>query len=192
MSRKTGTIPAAYFEDKYRADIDPWQFQTSAYERAKYQATIDALAKPRYGNALEVGCSIGVLTAMLAQRCDSLLAIDASETAIAKARQTSIPNAIFQVGTLPQDFPGGRYDLIVLSEVLYYFAQPDLEALAALCVDAVQPGGDMIVCHWLGETDYPLTGQAATDLFAQAVAVRLPRRVRLRHEEYLLERFSET
>lgn len=191
MSRKTDTIPAEYFEDKYRADIDPWQFRTSDYERGKYQATIGALGKPRFESVLEIGCSIGVLTALLAERCDAITAIDASATAIASARQASIANATFVVGTLPQDFPAGTYDLIVLSEVLYYFDADDLARVAALCCSALRQGGEMIACHWLGETDYPLTGGEAHDLFADAIAAKLPKRVVLEQEVYRLERFSE-
>ena len=66
MSRKTGTLPPEYFEEKYRADIDPWQFRTSNYEHEKYVATISALGQSRYISALEIGCSIGVLTELLA------------------------------------------------------------------------------------------------------------------------------
>jgi SAM-dependent methyltransferase len=190
MSRKTGTIPADYFEDKYRRDIDPWQFRSSDYEREKYQATIAALSRPRFADALELGCSIGVLTALLAERCDAITAIDASPTAIAAARELRIANATFQVATLPDDFPAGRFDLIVLSEVLYYFDEPDLQKIAALCAEALQPDGEIILCHWLGETDYPLTGESASDRFAEAVAVRLPKRAVLRNDVYRLERLS--
>jgi predicted TPR repeat methyltransferase len=190
MPRKTETIPAGYFDDRYRANIDPWQFRTSDYERAKYQATIEALGRPRFASALEIGCSIGVLTGLLASRCASITAIDASAIAIAAAREAGISNAMFQVGALPQDFPPGRFDLIVLSEVLYYFSEPDLRRVAMLCAESLLEGGEVIVCHWLGETDYPLTGRAASDLFAQAIAVRLPFRDILRNDVYRLERLS--
>jgi 2-polyprenyl-3-methyl-5-hydroxy-6-metoxy-1,4-benzoquinol methylase len=190
MSRKTETIPPHYFEAKYQSDIDPWQFRSSAYEREKYQATIGALGQARYANALEVGCSIGVLTVLLAQRCDALIAIDASETAIAAARKTDIANVEFRVGTLPRDFPGGSFELIMLSEVLYYFVEADLRQVAAQCTGALRPNGEIVLCHWLGETDYPLTGQAASDMFADAVALTLPVRKVVRDEVYRLERFS--
>jgi len=191
MSRKTETIPAAYFEDKYRSDIDPWRFRTSEYEREKYQATLGALTRPRYAGALEIGCSIGVLTALLAPRCDAITAIDASPTAIAAAREQAIANARFAVGVLPRDFPSGPFDLIVLSEVLYYFDTADLERVAMLCTAALSPGGEIILCHWLGETDYPLTGAFASECFASAVAIKLPARTRLRDDVYRLERSSE-
>ena len=51
---------AAYFEALYAADEDPWDFTTSAYERAKYDRTVAALGDRRFARGLEVGCSIGV------------------------------------------------------------------------------------------------------------------------------------
>jgi 2-polyprenyl-3-methyl-5-hydroxy-6-metoxy-1,4-benzoquinol methylase len=192
MSRKTETIPPQYFEDKYQSDIDPWQFRSSEYEQEKYRSTIGALGKARYVHALEVGCSIGVLTRLLAPRCDHITAIDASATAIAAAKQSAIANVTFQVGMLPQDFPMGPFDLIVLSEVMYYFVEADLRHVATLCSEALSPGGDIVLCHWLGETDYPLTGQAASDMFAEAISFKLPVRTRFRNEVYRLERFSAT
>jgi len=191
VSRRTETIAADYFEQKYRTDIDPWRFRSSGYELEKYQSTLAALGRPRFSQALEVGCSIGVLTAQLAPRCDRLVAIDASQTAIDAARAGDVPaNVTFDVATLPQQFPAGRFDLIVLSEVLYYFAPPDLVRVAQQCIDALQPDGEIIMCHWLGETDYPLTGLEASDRFATAVASRLPVRAIVNDAVYRLERMS--
>ena len=74
-------IRPEFFERLYAAEPDPWGFETSAYERAKYDATIAALPPGPISTALEVGCSIGVLTERLARRCDRLLAVDVSEAA---------------------------------------------------------------------------------------------------------------
>lgn len=183
------SLPPSYFETKYRADIDPWRFRTSPYEREKYKATTDGLSRPRYRRILEVGCAIGVLSALLSQRCDELVAVDGSETAIAEAARQKLPNVRFEVACLPDQFPVGSFDLIVLSEVLYYFDPADLRRLAEKCLSALDGGGEMILCHWLGETDYPLTGRQANDMFAEAIAKRRPTRVELHEDIYLLERF---
>lgn len=190
MSRKTDTIPATYFEQQYQADIDPWKFRTSDYERGKYAATINALSKPFYDRALEVGCSIGVLSGQLAERCGELIAIDASATAIAAAKASNLPNVSFEVRSLPDGFPDGRFDLIVLSEVLYYFSRSDLRRVAQSCVEALSPGGEIVLCHWLGETDYPLSGTEASDMFADAVIKQMSARSIVHDDVYRLERFS--
>jgi SAM-dependent methyltransferase len=188
--RAKGTIPPSYFEAKYRADIDPWGFRTSQYEQQKYQATIDALSRRRYQRALELGCGIGILSAKLAARCDRLLALDASETAIAEANRQNLANVDFDAACLPTDFPTGHFDLIVLSEFLYYFSATDLKVVAQRCVDALDQRGEMILCHWLGDTDNPLTGREASDLFAAFASARLPVRTTLNERGYRLERLS--
>jgi SAM-dependent methyltransferase len=180
----------SYFEEKFKEDIDPWRFRTSAYEREKYEATMDALSKPRYRSCLEVGCAIGVLSALLASRCDTLLAVDGAPTAIAEACLQNLPNVRFETAFLPDEFPQGAFDLIVLSEVLYYFDEKDLERLGDRCVDALGGQGEMILCHWLGETDYPLPGDRASDLFARLVARRQASRVIPHEGIYRLERLS--
>jgi trans-aconitate methyltransferase len=184
------SLPASYFESRYQADIDPWRFRTSDYEKQKYQATVGALTKHRYRRGLEIGCSIGVLTAMLADRCDHLLALDGSETAIREAEAKPLPNVRFEVAYVPQDFPAGSFDLIVLSEMLYYLSRPDLDDLARRCLAALAPDGEIIMCHWLGETNYPLTGDQASDLFIAAVRDSLPDRALLHRATYRLERLS--
>ena len=191
MSRREETIAAGWFDALYRSDPDPWQFRTSDYEREKYQATLGALRRPRFGQALEVGCAIGILTRHLAPRCDRLLAIDGSETALDAARRecASEANITFACRMVPDGFPAGRYDLIVLSEVLYYLAAADLTAVAERCCDALLPGGEIVLCHWLGETDYPLTGREASDLFGAVALRRSLERERLAEDAYLLERF---
>ena len=184
------SVPSSYFEEKFKADIDPWRFRTSTYEREKYLATVRALSKPQYIAALEVGCAIGVLSALLAPRCDRLIAVDGSPTAIEEAKQQDLPNVRFETAFLPGEFPRASYDLIVLSEVLYYFSESDLGRMADECLRSLKAGGDIILCHWLGETDYPLTGHQASDLFAAAVARQQPVRSILHEGIYRLERLT--
>jgi hypothetical protein len=72
------TLGPEYFEDVYAASEDPWGFTTRWYEERKYSLSLAMLPRRRYGDAFEPGCSIGVLTAMLASRCDRLLSCDVS------------------------------------------------------------------------------------------------------------------
>jgi len=188
--QQKNSLPASYFETKYKTDIDPWRFRTSDYEQGKYRATIGALTRAHYRRGLEVGCSIGVLTALLAPYCDHLVALDGSETAIAEAKRQELPNVTFEVRYLPEKFPQSPFELILLSEVLYYFSAADLGRVAQLCLEALEPGGEIILCHWLGETDYPLTGSEASELFAATVSPILPLRTILHDDVYRLERVS--
>ena len=172
MSRYTQSIPPDYFDALYSADPDPWRFETSEYEKAKYGATLAALPRERYASALEVGCSIGVLTTKLARRCDALLATDVVASALSLARRACAvqPHVRFALMRAPAEWPEERFDLIVLSEVAYYLDSTDLGLLASRVAETLLPSGDVALVHWLGKTHYPLTGDEAAEGFIAAIA----------------------
>ena len=88
------TLPGDYFDAMYQAASDPWGFEDRWYEQRKYAISLALLPERRYRNAFEPGCSIGVLTRMLAGRCDRLLSCDVAEAAVrAAARRTAGPAA---------------------------------------------------------------------------------------------------
>jgi SAM-dependent methyltransferase len=155
-------VPPRFFDELYADDPDPWEFATSAYERDKYRATIDALGGRRYAAAFEAGCSIGVLTVALADIADRLLAVDAAPAALeqARARTAGLSHVGVEQASLPEDWPAGPFDLVVLSEVAYYFDSPTLDHLLDAAIGSLGPGGDLIAVHWTGVTDYPLAGDA--------------------------------
>lgn len=162
-----------YFDALYAADPDPWRFETSGYEAAKYADTLNALPAARYTAAVEFGCSIGVLTEQLAARCDALLGVDIAPVALdrAAARCAAAPNVRFARLRVPDEMPAGRFDLIMLSEILYYFEMPTLARLADALLAASTPAGDLVLVHWLGPTpDYPQSGDSAVDAFIAATA----------------------
>ena len=190
MTKPKTSLAPAYFEAIYRRDPDPWGFRTSAYEAEKYAATLASLSAPRYGSALEVGCSIGVFTRQLAVRCDALTAIDASEAALDVARQDcrDLTNVTFGLAVVPDQFPQAPYDLIVLSEVLYYLSPEDLARLAEQCMETT--ASEVVLCHWLGETNYPLTGDEAATSFMAATLKRWPAQRGVRRGSYRLDRLT--
>ena len=174
MSRRTESIGAAYFSDLYARDPDPWRFATSPYEREKYAASLAALPPGRFPSALEVGCSIGVFTRSLAERCDALLALDVAQEALTQARANcSLPHVRFEERRIPEHWPPGRFDLIVLSEVLYYLVQDEVERVAVLARRALNPRGAILLVHYLGGTDYPLTGDEAAAAFIAAAGLAI-------------------
>lgn len=184
-----GSLPADYFEKLYATVPDPWGFATSDYEAGKYAATLAALPQPRYATALEVGCSIGVLTRMLAPRCDRLLALDVAEGALdaARARCAGQPGLEFRRMVVPGEWPAGQFDLILLSEVVYYLDRADVAQLVERVCEALRPGGEVILVHWTGPTDYPLSGDAAAEGFIADAGRRLTLLRQDRQERYRLD-----
>ena len=169
MSELRPTLKPEHFDALYAADPDPWNFAASSYEQDKYALTLNAMPKPRYRSALEVGCSIGVLTRLLALRCDTVLAVDAAQTPLVEARRrcADLPSVRFEQMFVPEHWPNGSFDLVLLSEVVYYLSREDVGRLAARAARSLSMGGSLILVHWTGSTDYPLSGDQAAALFIE-------------------------
>ena len=171
-SRDRPRVAPSFFEDLYQRSEDPWSFATSEYERRKYAHTLSSLGKPSFESALEIGCSIGVFTELLASVTEKLVAIDVSELALARARRRlhDRPGVRFARASFPEEMPTGRWDLIVCSEILYYL---DGDAFA-LAVDrlreCLEAGSTVLAVHWRAPTrTYPLLGDEVHDRLVAAL-----------------------
>lgn len=153
------SIGQSYFDRMYAKSEDPWRFRTRWYEERKRQITLAALPHERYQRALEIGCSIGVLTDLLAARCEQLLAVDISPAAVEQAQRLLGSRATVRTQDALADFPSGEFDLVVLSEVGYYWGATGLERALDSIRTSLTPHGVLIACHWRHPvSDYPLTG----------------------------------
>jgi SAM-dependent methyltransferase len=141
--------PVEHFERLARDSEDPWSYATSPYEQRKYRRTLDHLPE-RTGRTLELGCSIGVFTAMLAPRCDTLVAVDFSPTALARARRrlAGLDRVELLRRRLPEETPAGPFDTIVCAEILYYWSAPLVRAGLRRMEAALAPGGTLLAVHW--------------------------------------------
>ena len=170
-----GSLPPSFFDAIYAEAPDPWSFATSEYEAAKYAATIAALPRARYESALEIGCSIGVLTEQLATRCDRLFSIDVAERALNQARARCAHLPWVQLGLLqvPREFPDASFDLVVVSEVGYYWSASDLRLARDLIVEHLTPGGHVLLVHWTVEVaEYPISGDDVHTAFFERTGDR--------------------
>ena len=182
------TLGPGYFDAMYEAAPDPWGFEDRWYEQRKYAISLAQLPDRRYRRAFEPGCSIGVLTAMLAGRCDRLLSWDVAAGAVqAAARRTrDLPNVRVERRQIPHEWPEGRFDLIVFSEILYYLGDRDLEQALDYSVHALEPGGTLLAVHWRHPvTDYPRSGDDVHRVLAARPG--LARLVSHQEEDFLAE-----
>lgn len=135
--------PAKHFERLYRENPDPWGFANSPYEQQKYEATLAVLGTKHFQSALEVGCSIGILTSRLASRCDRLIGLDFAPSAVkaARARCAPYPGVRIEQMQVPRQWPEGSFDLILFSELLYFLDESDLMDTCANVLGSLLPGG---------------------------------------------------
>lgn len=187
------SLPPSYFSRIYRSGSDPWSFETSAYESRKYDLTLRSMPQESYRSAVEVGCSIGVLTARLALRCESLLGLDVSEIALERARRRcmDLPQVRFEAMRFPQQSPDDCFDLIVVSEVAYYWQQADLTLAADELAARHLSGGHLILVHFTEPVpDYPLTGDEVHEYWLTRPEWRSLRAER--HDRFRLDVFERT
>lgn len=186
----TSRLSANYFDDLYARHDDPWGFESRWYEQRKRDITMGSLPAKRYARAMEIGCSTGLLTARLADRCDDLLAVDVAAAAVERAGGRAPSGVRVEQRDVATDFPRGHYDLVVLSEVGYYFSASVLDALLREIEGSLAEDGTLIACHWRHPVDgYLLSGDAVHERIA---ARGLSRLVRHEEEDFVLEVFSRS
>ena len=156
------------FEDLYASSPDPWNFGESFYERRKRELTLALLPRERFGRVFEPGCSIGVLTAELARRADSVTAMDISARALELARQRigTDQRIGFRQGSIPEDWPEGSFDLVVLSEIGYFLTREQLRGTVRRAAAALGSDGVLVLCHWRHPMqDWPMDGDEVHEVF---------------------------
>ena len=168
----TARLSDAYFDRIYTESADPWRPQSRWDEQRKHAITLALLPYARYRHAFEPGCSIGVLTERLAQRCDHVTAPDVAVAALDAAQRRLVRagqrNAVTLLRTsLHQPWPANRYDLVVLSEVCYYLDPGVLRAVMDREVPQLVAGATVLAAHWRHPVaDYLMTGDRANDVIA--------------------------
>ena len=181
----------AHFDQLHRGDEDPWSVRTRWYERRKRELMVASLPRERYQRALELGCSIGETTAALARRCDEVVAVDHSPAAVASAtrRLADLGRVAVSRMRIPDDWPGGTFDLIVVSEIAYYLADDQWALTIERCLHSLRPGGQLVLCHWLGRSDdFAQTGIEAHAAFRRQSGLAVA--VEHREPEFVLEVFA--
>jgi SAM-dependent methyltransferase len=169
-------VSAHAFEARYRVDPDPWDYARSEYEQGKYSKTIGALSRARYAHAFEPACSVGELTARLAQHCDHLLATDVSPTAVELARDrcAEFQNVRIECEDLLTPLrENDSFDLLVLSEVGYYFEREELSKIAVRLGNSLVRSGELVAVHWLGHSpDHVLHGDEVHSVLLQTLPLK--------------------
>jgi SAM-dependent methyltransferase len=103
-----------------------------------------------------------------------LLATDIAPSAIdrARVRCAQSSNVLLACADLSSEIPEGPFDLIVFSEIGYYFTRDHLAALARQLTRTLDEGGQFVGVHWLGHSrDHVLHGDAVHQVLEETVGL---------------------
>lgn len=182
------TTSREFFERMYRTTQDPWSFASREYEKKRYETILSFVPHGRFRRAFEPGCSIGELTARLATRCGFVTAIDIAEAAVESARQRcrDLINVDVHQGSLLDDMPSDHFDLVVFSEIGYYFTRSQLIELATELSSRVDDGGQLLAVHWIGvSSDHILRGDSVHRILRKHLSME-----HLHHETHLADDYD--
>lgn len=178
-----------YFDALYSASEDPYALRQRWYEARKRALLLAALPQARYRRVYEPGCGIGELTLALSHRCDDLLASDFSAHAVTLARKRTEgrPNVRVEQHVLPADWPreGGRFDLIVLSEMGYFLDRNDMQRLARCCEETLEADGTLVACDW--RPDFAQRSLSTSDVHGALAALGLARLALHEEDDFVMQ-----
>ena len=130
------------FEQMYQDIDDPWGCYkgTSSLNNKIF---IEVLFEEGtvYRDILDIGCGLGGLTRLIHAKNGGgrVTGIDISETAISKARRLH-PHIQFECKNIMNDKLHGKYDLIILSEILWYILEK-IEEIVMKLAEALDKDG---------------------------------------------------
>jgi 2-polyprenyl-3-methyl-5-hydroxy-6-metoxy-1,4-benzoquinol methylase len=133
----------------YSGRITDCAFLDSAehYEHPRARWILDCVAA---GRLLEIGCGNGGMTRLLAEKVDSVIAVDVSKPSLEVVNELRLPNVRTAEALIEDYEPPYSFDWIVVSEVIEHLRRPG--AAIARCLKWLAPGGSLLVTtpngHW--------------------------------------------
>ena len=154
-----------WFEALYqRSAGDPWGLDWRPSQELRFAAMLEVVqaaraALPARPRVLDFGCGTGDFTARLAEWAaregGELLAVDASPSAVARARVRAgqVRFEAWDAAECAARAPEG-FDLLTCLEVLYYVAPPERAAFLASLARLLRPGGLALFSSMVGRGPY--------------------------------------
>lgn len=113
---------AEYFDSKYKKDEDPWNYESSAAEKMKYEFVTNLVKKlnPNLNAVLDVACSFGYLSNKLSNISEKVVGIDVSLNALIKATDKYKKSNIAFISAGAENIPlkDKSFDAVILCDGL--------------------------------------------------------------------------
>src|SRR6266566_2743895 len=125
QSAETSNANGCRFQSLLRGP-DPWHISHARFRDNVLRRRLKPFIRDK--SVLELGCGEGHLTQTIFSKARSVVGIDISDVAIARAKSLNLPNAIFESADFLQaSFEG--YDVIAAIECVYYLSLEEQGAL---------------------------------------------------------------
>jgi tellurite methyltransferase len=139
----------AFFDNQFQQQVRDQDFKLNPFE-------LTALPHLR-GHVLDFGCGMGNLAIAAAKRGCSVLALDASRSAISHLRQRALDEAL-AVQAIEADLRhheiGEEFDCVVSIGLLMFFDCATAERVLAMLQSRVRPGGIAVINVLIEGTTY--------------------------------------
>ena len=178
-----GVSTVADFERRYRDDPDPWRFASSPYEQRRYDVTVACLPAAAVPAGLRTRhAAVGELTRRLAGALRPARRLGRRADGGGDGASGDWPRPptwSCEAAAIPGDWPAGTFDLVVFSEIGYYFdARRAAPTSSTGRWRSLDPGGTLIAMHWLGHSaDHVLHGDEVHAALGRGVRPRSRRRL---------------
>lgn len=158
-----GTSLPHHFEDIHSAGHEPWSFSERGVETLRHERLTDLVSSLAPRRLLDLGCSLGQMTARLATLPTNVYAMDVSPTAVRRARErlrdaAAVPVPGFVSGDATQlPFGAQTFDVILASDGLYSW-QLDIDDRATALGQihhALAPGGHAVLTEHMRPDRFP-------------------------------------
>ena len=108
--------------DRYYATPDPWGVSRATFRDRVLRRRLTRSIRNK--SVLELGCGEGHLTQAIFHKARSVIAVDISDVAIARAKSLNLRNARFETADLLETSLAG-YDVIAAIECIYYLSRQE-------------------------------------------------------------------
>jgi SAM-dependent methyltransferase len=154
-----------HFERMYEGGDEPWSFSARGVETLRHErlaAMVRTLVDGRRdARVLDLGCSLGQLTARLATLPAQVVALDLSPTAVSRAREQLRAQSaaqrlpLFAAGSATE-IPLARssFDVVLASDGLYSWQLVPAERAAEIH-ETLKPGGHVILTEHMRPKRFP-------------------------------------
>ena len=108
--------------NRYYATPDPWGISRAMFRDRVLRRHLTRSIRNK--SVLELGCGEGHLTQAIFRKARSVIAVDISDVAIARAKSLNLRNAGFETADFLETSFGG-YDVIAAIECIYYLSHQE-------------------------------------------------------------------